>query len=234
MHYKKPTVLAKVLKQLAEDSGVEKVIGISLLSPDLKAVKGDVIVMAELEQPVLLDVTDEDMEAIKTLVNSCDSLLWVTSGGLMSHTNPEHVMAAGLFRTLNKEVASTQFQVLDLEQSTCKNMATEAARTILACQVRLAHSTGVNDVELRQDKQGVVHCSRIAPDANLNAQFTGAPSMKIVPLEGQPPLKLQIQTPGMLDSLYWTEDDTVSAPLQGSEVIIEVKAAGLNAKVDQN
>ena len=47
------------------------------------------------------------------------------------------------------------------------------------------------------------------------------------------PLALAVGRPGLLDSLYFIDNDTVLAPLAADEVLIDVKAAALNQEYTQ-
>ena len=49
-------------------------------------------------------------------------------------------------------------------------------------------------------------------------------------LEGSPPLKLNVRTPGLLDSLEFVEDKSLDKPLAPNEIEVEVRAIGVNFK----
>ena len=71
------------------------------------------LVLAELDKPTFAALDDEMLDALQTLFNAAQHVLWVTESAWTQ--NPMQAMAIGLLRTLRMEYPDVGVQVLDLD-----------------------------------------------------------------------------------------------------------------------
>lgn len=184
---------------------------------------GKHVVVLQTGTKSLRDLTTDEFEVIKKILLNASNLLWV-----YRLDNPDGQMIVGLTRSLRSEtlakVATLGLESVDLEKPTGPVMAAIDA-------LWPAHGTACKDFEFRA--QGLELFVPRAVDDDAANQFvyneTQEKTISTQPFH-QPGrrLKLDIGSPGSLDTLYFT-DETVG-PLGDDEIEIEVKATGLNFK----
>jgi len=179
------------------------------------------ISLLEFQKPLLRDLTLQDFDSVKRLIHDCASLLWVTG-----FDDPSAAMIDGLARVVRNETPGLSLRTVHADESS------------LSSTMRLAELIGKAFVSVPEEdeiqlKHGLLHVSRIEEDTALNQQvhglLPGAPkTMSSVALRQAPqPLKLCVQTPGMLDSICMEPDSAAEIELQPDYIEIQVKAAAL-------
>lgn len=193
------------------------------------------IVLEEIQNSVLVDMRPEQFDGLKKLVSSASSILWVTGGDLAVGKNPILAMAHGINTVLMNEnsIRNLKFATFDIDYTSAVQSfdlakpITDVWTTVVAAANRATCET---DFIL---KNGVICISRVVPDMELNGEFsldmgTGRDEQDF-PAFGN--VQLALETPGLLDTVYFREKPTCDITLGVDEVEIEVKAVGLNMKV---
>ncbi|RYC64470.1 hypothetical protein CHU98_g1762 [Xylaria longipes] len=90
------------------------------------------IMLADLEEPLMSNMTEHRMSQLRTLFRPALCVLWVTRGARSS--NPGHAASFGFLRTIAAEVADLKLQVLDLDLADTE----PPAKTIAAIFSQLA------------------------------------------------------------------------------------------------
>ncbi len=110
------------------------------------------------------------------------------------------------------------------------NLSTESAAETIFKVLESTLSKDINEFEIKYlEMDGVLHINRVV-EANYMDQFIQKGTRPQESLKqpfgaaGLPPLALNFQTPGLLDSLRFIEDHTAAKPLLYNEVGIEVKS----------
>lgn len=198
--------------------------------------KSRIIVVADLLDSFLLKMAGADLDCLRTLFQKASSLVWVTAGGLVEGERPENALIVGLMRAIITEMPHVKIMTVDLEASydqTSRNLADAILSKEHDLQ-QVNEDTKAVDAEYAY-KDGLLHCSRLVPDAKFNQRFLqqegSAKEADMVPLQGQPPLGIGFDQAGLLSSLYFKEDAAFLAPLGDEQVEVEVRAVGLNTKV---
>ncbi|KAJ4413900.1 Type I Iterative PKS [Gnomoniopsis sp. IMI 355080] len=195
------------------------------------------IFLVETESPFFLDVTDTEWGHLQSVFSRLTSCLWLTSGDLLAGKEPLYAMISGLVRGMRTESSSLRFDILDLD-SVPTNAASDSdiLRLIAQLEARVADRQRTNeDYEFRY-KEGILHVSRLTADDNLceeaKALAHSDRACSRVPLKdiGSKPLRLAIEKPGVLSTVYFTQDQDFDKPLLADEVEIAVKYAGVNNK----
>ena len=192
------------------------------------------IVMCELTRPVLRNPSPRDFAAIKRIFLESDGVLWVTHGALMESSKPDLNLVAGLARTVRVEKGDTMIVTLDLDaQASLSGPAT--AENIFSVLMTSFGKKGVGAKDIENEyaeRNGAIMIPRIVEDEHLESHtltITGS----VVPelqsfFQKRRPLKAVIRTPGLLDSIQFVDDDSLSGDLPDHSVEVEVKASGIN------
>ncbi|KAL2164963.1 hypothetical protein VTH06DRAFT_259 [Thermothelomyces fergusii] len=214
---------------------------------DLRAEKADhsgvvVISFAELDEPLLADISPDDFATLKHLIQESAGLVWVTRGGVaFDGARPELSLFHGLARSLRAENEGTPCVTVDLSTHP-KLPGADAASLILRVlrqsliQPDPNATTAVTDREF-SERNGILHIKRAVEDTGLN-RFVAVRANPAMPQEPEPrditrtarPLKLVPRSIGTLDDLVFATDEPIAAsptPPPGY-VDIAVRAVGLN------
>jgi hypothetical protein len=205
----------------------------SIASLDLVAgSKNMYIVLEEITDPVLMDMRPEQFSGLQQLVSSASSILWVTGGNLMVGKRPALAMAHGINTVLMNEFSTNnlKFATLDIEDANTPNIAKFITEVCIEIGTASSRAKCETDFLLKDD---ILHISRVVPDMELNEEFTldtgAGRAEQDFPTSGN--VQLALETPGLLDTVYFRETPSCDIDLGADEVEIEVKAVGLNMKV---
>lgn len=189
------------------------------------------IILPELTRPLLAEATASEFAVITKLSQDCKLLLWLTTGGGPKAANPDAEVSVGFGRTVCSERADQCFVNLSLEQPFD---APKSADTI----VRVLHDALAGDSIARETEyteiDSLIHIPRLVPTGGLNDVLVA----KSKPPEVQPYVMgsngakphfyLTIQTPGLLDTLYYAEDESSEEAIKPGHSEVEIKVGGLN------
>lgn len=190
------------------------------------------IVLLEYGHPILADVTSEQFNSIQRLLLTSKQVLWVTKGAAIDTPVPEASMVVGLARSIRAEQPNALITTLDL--SSDSDSAADRIVDILHFQSdsQAALSPHSRDYEF-VERDGSVFISRLEEIKPVNDMVVSHSSNRstVIPFkQSRSPLYLEVKVRGLLDSLQFTEDRSISQPLADDEVEVEVKATGVNFK----
>jgi len=222
-----PHPLAQAIEGYAKDMNID--IGIVDLSDvQTHICKGSRIMMlAELEGSIFMNMTNEEMDAVRSLFSMASSVLWVTAGGLLRGKKPEYSMLPGMIKSITKAQPSLRLSSIDVDPDDVDYVRT--ARLIVQHEMRL-----FNDDDGAFDNQlvisdGVVYASRFVLDENANHDFVRQldPVPQKCQIRGD--LALAFQQVGRLDSFYFEPSSMPSVP-QSDEVRLRPTAYALGQR----
>ncbi|CAI7654524.1 unnamed protein product [Penicillium viridicatum] len=190
------------------------------------------IFLAELDAPILYDMSAETFDPLKKLLTTCSSILWVTSGAYRFSESPKSNISQGLLRTLRSEtniVAAT----LDLDPESQLGESDHANLIMEALESSCAGSEGDSPVDYEfTEERGHLVVPRVVEREDMNlACFHATQSTKPYSQDFDQPgrrLKIAVGTLGALDSIYWKDEP--EQPLANDEVEIKVAFTGMNFK----
>jgi emericellamide synthase (highly reducing iterative type I polyketide synthase) len=193
------------------------------------------VVLLEILIPFLRSCTEIEFQKIKSMFGQAKGILWVTRGGAIEATEPEKAIITGLARTLRSEDHALNICTLDLDPKT-ENPADMAQHVFeIFGQAFRPHSEHGYFQEfeyaIRNDK---ILIPRIVENDPLESYVRNTfndlePALGSLDQPGRS-LGLEIQTPGILDSLYWTDSTSHNRKPNANEVRIEVNMIALNFK----
>ncbi|EER28768.1 polyketide synthase, putative [Coccidioides posadasii C735 delta SOWgp] len=128
-----------------------------------------VLVVAELEEPLLSSLGEAELVGIQRIISTASSLVWITQGGLLSGKEPEYAMASGLARSVKSENASLDFITIDLDlDTTSLPGAVHAITDIVRRQVEKDKD---RETEYCVAKEKV-YISRLLPNKELSSAYS--------------------------------------------------------------
>ncbi|KAJ4361269.1 hypothetical protein N0V95_002038 [Ascochyta clinopodiicola] len=181
------------------------------------------VVLAELDTPLLSQLSEQDFTAVKFLVENAKTLVWATA-----LDTPDAVVVNGLARSVRNEIPGIQLRTLQLSQTSL------TAPKLTAALLSRVLRAEVLDDEFEASTDGILKISRIEPSPlfndNLAHLLPGAPDQLVkIPLsQASGPQKLCVRTVGMLDSLAFERDTVPDSVLEEGMIEVQMKAISLN------
>lgn len=184
----------------------------------------NVVILADFEGPLLFTLTEAEFSAIQSITNSASSLLWVTTGGLLTGKKPEYALVQGLARSVASEQASLDFRTLDvdLDNVTSEQVVQSIVRVALLQATADGGASGPREREFSLSN-GKTFISRLARNQELNKIFTTSSEPESTDFTPGQRVSGRILTQGKI--IF--EQSTDSEGLEPSHVEVEVKANGL-------
>lgn len=203
-----------------------------LSSPDEVPSGKICILLSEFTDAPLHNPSSVQFAFIKKVLLESAGVLWVTKGA--GSTSPLANIATGIARTVRSENDDNLIVTLDLNGENELPPTASAELIYDLFQARfLRQGSKVEDMDLEyQEKNGQLMIPRVLEDQNVSGCMY--PENLGPKFEKQPwrqpgrPLRIEVGTSGLLDSLRWVEDDIIQQTLPDESVEIEVKAAGVN------
>ena len=179
---------------------------------------------------------DRNFPLIQRLLTTAKCLLWVTVQA--SSDCPDANLALGLMRVVRSETGG-RFATLDLD-SRRQNLDAGAWELISRVYGRVSgYPSSCSGQEMEfAEKNGRIEIPRLISEEDkdhLIVQETGNHVIKPQPfLQDSRRLKLKLARPGILDDIYFEDDESFNEDIGDSEVEIAVEAAGMNFRGDHN
>ncbi|KAL9069652.1 MAG: hypothetical protein Q9157_006092 [Trypethelium eluteriae] len=191
------------------------------------------VILNELDKSVLRDPNSDEFEMVKKVFSEADGIIWVTRRTSDPTSIPDASLAVGLARTARTEIGNTLIVTLEVDGTTTISIprVVEFVSSIFAKNFLETRDQATTDVEY-VEKDGLLTIPRVREDVKLSSFADSRSGTQV--LEDQPfyqsdrPLRLDIGTPGLLDTLHFVDDERTTVPLPDDEVEIEVKASGVN------
>lgn len=171
-------------------------------------------------------------EDVKRVLIQSRSVLWLSLRTDDDASAAHHGLIDGLLRVLSAEQVSIVYASISLDQGDLENSTLMQRIAQLEQDLQKDHGESVHDSEFRVI-DGVLHVSRLIPDSALNECRKAAASTdkQLLPIGDQRPLGACFETPGILSSLYFEEDEAFWTPVKDDDIEIRTAAVGLNWKV---
>lgn len=177
------------------------------------------ISLLEIETPIMQAISTEDFLVVQRLLLSSKQMLWVLRGD-----DPAGSIITGLLRCLRNENINLDLRTLELSQQTQTSLEHNAKLI-----VSILTLSGP-EREFRE-RDGFAQVARLLPEENMDEQMAamGSSTVRAKITLGQlsSPVKLDIATPGMLDTLFFSHDPRTSEELAADEIELEVMATAL-------
>ncbi|KAI5241413.1 ketoacyl-synt-domain-containing protein [Aureobasidium subglaciale] len=220
--------LAKAIEARAKDQGIETR-RVALADSEFSITKGSrVLVMAELEGPLLVNMTSQELCAVKALLRMASSLMWVTRGGLLKGKVPEFSMFPGMAKSITKAQPSLRLSSIDVDPDDADDVF--LAKAIVYHEHRLCE-----DIDCVLDDQliaasGLVYAGRYVLDSDLNrdAEHQLKPEPMMCQIEDN--LELTFRQVGRVESFYFERKPVSSLHIKPDEVQLTPLAYALGPR----
>lgn len=192
------------------------------------------ILIGEMAESMLSQITKPQFDALQQVLTTSKGVLWVSSGGTVDCERPNNGLHSGLLRTLRCEDSSRRYISLDLEAEA--NVWTANTTHAIVSVFKAAFDDGkdVPRVDFEYARRGSsILVPRVERDSvedkSLDDLEPGHsdPELQLFQQPGRP-LRLELGTPGLLDTLSFRDDPVASEPLPDDIIEIEPKAFGVN------
>ena len=225
--------LAEDIKdKLAENLRFQNIITASLL--DLQKIEHSqnlCIVLAELDHPAIVDLSQAEYEGIRKMLIEAKGILCVTGDDLFC---PQYGAITGLMRTTRweRDLDDSNLVTLKISEPRPESISLSTSiRRLCEAQFSLILSTAsMNGEFMLQD--GRLWTSRLREatraDEYLQKTLYRSEAVPTLAKDAGRPIKLTTTVPGLLEKLEWVTDDTYYEPLSETEIEIDIKAVGLN------
>ncbi|PGH26423.1 hypothetical protein AJ80_01921 [Polytolypa hystricis UAMH7299] len=193
------------------------------------------IVLLEVAAPFLASCTREEFENCKQIFSQAKGVLWVTTGATVNVTNPERSLVAGLARSLRSENTTSKIITLDLDPGLecCQEIAQQIHKVFTHSFLQNNECPFSQEFEYAV-RDGKLMIPRVTENTSLESYVRSSMSEqepKSASLhQSARTLQLEIKTPGLLESLYWSDSELHGRKLGKDEVRIDIKMFALNFK----
>ncbi|OHE97149.1 hypothetical protein CORC01_07590 [Colletotrichum orchidophilum] len=185
----------------------------------------NVIMLADLERPLVSEVSEAEFIHLQKTLSEASNVLWVSSGGLSDDSVvPEFAMTRGLLRSLRSERASLKATIVDFAPSDI------VSENFVSTVASLAIGLFENEMQLETEylaRNGQFFISRLVSSDRIN-QIHGHVSGETQPLPFAPEARLG----GRVESgrVVFEVDHLDSEALQPHEIEFRSLATGLNSE----
>lgn len=190
------------------------------------------IVLADISGRILSDPSGEHFEFVKASFTRSIGILWVTRGGYSN--NPLANIAPGLARTIRSENGTAMTVTLDLDggsQLSADDTAFLIARLAVS---RFGVDWGsLDDVDMEyRELNGSLLIPRLVQDDEVNNHVATATTDGVLTqqplLQPNRNLRMDLGTPGLISSILWVNDDSITGDIADDCIEVQVKASGVN------
>lgn len=185
--------------------------------------KGWILVLDMDRECLLLNLQYDELTCFQRYLSQPRKVIWATKDSILNPVNPTGGLVQGFVRTLRQENDRLHIITIDFDSTNTASMASIIRDTIQHQDV------DASELELAV-KEGQVHSSRIIANSRLATQF-GPSRERSIPvsqlLDGE--YVLSLREAGLFESFVFIQEDL--AEIGDEEVLIEVKAVGLNSQV---
>ncbi|TLD14471.1 hypothetical protein PspLS_11221 [Pyricularia sp. CBS 133598] len=195
--------------------------------------KTTIISLIELSLPVLATATAAEFEGIKHLGTRSKMTIWLTTGLGPAVRNPDGEVTLGFARALCSERADQCFVIVSLEHPWASTQASAETLLRVLSDARRSDSASRETEYFQVD--GLLYTPRLIPAGHINGAMLARNKKRDIATynmgsgdaASKPRFYLTIETPGLLETLYYTEDAAAADPLAPGSCEIEIKVAGM-------
>ncbi|KAI9148767.1 Prosolanapyrone synthase [Paramyrothecium foliicola] len=223
-------LLARLIASIVAKRGHAPVF-IDLMSSDEVPSQSVVVSTVDMDGPALTTRDETYFNAIQSLVPRVSSMVWVAAD--LSIPGESSIMK-GMLRSIAAENMGSKYAFIELDHNAYTSQETAASLVVQKLD-ELQTSSSSSEVDREcVIREGVFHIERLLPAQSHNEQFRlragYEDNVQERPVGSQLPLMARYGTPGVLSSLYFSNDPEFDLPLKDDCVEIQTQAIGLNFK----
>jgi acyl transferase domain-containing protein/NADPH:quinone reductase-like Zn-dependent oxidoreductase len=189
------------------------------------------VFLSELHRPYLATLSPTEFSALQKVLTAVQGVLWIVRGAYAASANPEANMVTGLSRTIRSETA-LKFATLDLDAEFPLSESDTAKAIVKVFTAAFGPGSSATSEQEFMERRRAFFTPRIVHDQEMDdfvKKQTNPSTLEPSRFgEGGRQLKMDMSTPGALDTIHFVDDAISEEPLAADQVEIEVRAIGLN------
>lgn len=191
------------------------------------------ILLLDAFGPFLQSIDSEEFQHLQRTLLEANGILWISAGGIVGGCLPEFGLSQGLLRTLRMEDHGKRLISLDLEpeSNVWSRETSDFVQKVIMSSFNLNEDHHQIDCEFAV-RGSALHVSRLFEDQEEDKAISASPATsqheRADFVESEIPLKVDIETTGLLDSLRFVENEVMYEPLPDDYIELEPKAFGVN------
>jgi NADPH:quinone reductase-like Zn-dependent oxidoreductase/SAM-dependent methyltransferase len=189
-----------------------------------------VILTTNVSSHPLIEGTESQYEKLKNVVMKSSSILFVTTGDIISGCNLKAAIVTGLVRILISEDSLSCYGVFHLEEDWIPSDGA-ILHLVIEREARLQAGDLEREIAIHN---GVANIGRLLVDEDLNTRYRSMypskPTITPRSLDTNVPMNVNFEMPGILSTIYFEHDPTIDERLPDSWIEVETMAIGLNWK----
>jgi len=194
------------------------------------------VILDDGRTSLLEDMSPTKFEEVRDFLTCSRGLLWITAGAIASGGHPGFALPTGLLRTLRMESHGRKYISLDIDPTSGNWDKATGMRTrfiVNALELALDSSRNVEPLDFEfAEKNGKIHVQRLTkiPDESSTALATwaGLQGSSSPGSDVKRDVFVDISSPGMLDTLHFTETALQSQEIPPGYVEVRTEAFGMN------
>ncbi|RYP13408.1 hypothetical protein DL767_010766 [Monosporascus sp. MG133] len=170
-------------------------------------VGGDTVIsLLEVRKPFLVALSERDFHGLQTLVRHSKNLLWVTTSSAKDIDHSHYGLMVGLFRSIRSEAEEKHIVTLSIEASPLETVDDWAGYIKKVLEVSFTSAPYEIEFSVRD---GLILTGRLVEEVAMNETIQSLLSTKweTQPWLPGPAVRLEVGTPGVLDTLQFVEDE---------------------------
>ena len=195
------------------------------------------VVVDDAPNALLLNASKERYTQWRTFLTTAKSVLWISAQDDQANCrDPAKGAISGIARVVRRENGGMNLVTFDVQQSIA-NDSSHLVRTLSGVLVNsfCPPTEALKGTEYEYAyKDNTLLVPRIQTDIQFNTWVDKAVKKQSLETgffhQSNRPLKLEVETPGLLSSLRFVDDEVTLLPLHPEEIEVETKAYGVNFK----
>ncbi|MCJ1283208.1 polyketide synthase [Xylographa opegraphella] len=194
------------------------------------------VILDDMYHPLLSSPSSARFRGITRILSARSKVLWITlAHEPLSKGNHEYGIVTGLARSARLENNDLRLVTFNIHQDIASDFPDIIRRIsdVMHTSFMASETDGPEELEYSYCN-GSLLIPRLMPDDKINSiikRVTSTPDPeKGLFHQKNYPLKLYVETPGLVDSIHFVEDTLAQKPLGTHEIEIKVMACGVNFK----
>lgn len=189
--------------------------------------------LVDTGKPILPELDSSMFSNLQSSIRHTNQVLWITSGGGQSATNPGFGMIDGFARALRLERNELKFVTLALD-SAIKEVDRKVDHVVRVMCQSFSAAVETNYEREYIEILGALHFRRLEPANRLKVEMLErlhGTQVRLQRLDKCKSFGLKISRPGQVDSVeFVAKSDSTTEDLGQDEIEVDVKAVGLDTR----
>ena len=188
------------------------------------------IFLPAFDRPLLQSLSNNDLTLLKKINSQARGMMWVCAQSVDPAASPSHALEVGMSRTMESENFDFSSVTITVEAPYTPGRVVDYITKVLLKSPQRLDDSYENDYT---ERNGVLCVPRLVECPEVTAKlYPDSDTQQLVHRqwndESGKPLRLALETVGLLDSLGFEEHEADTTALRSDEVEVRISAVGLN------